>query len=79
MTEILNAGNAKLAGSYVVKCTDLPLQSRVDLWEKCGMLDRAGEEALRARNMNILQQLKSKATGQQALDIDRMIAQLSRR
>lgn len=77
--EILSAGNAKLAGTFVPKCTDLTLEERTELWEKCGMLNRAGEEALKAKNMALLQTLRGKANGQQALDIDRMIAQLSKR
>ncbi|KAF4553814.1 Vps16-like protein [Elsinoe fawcettii] len=77
--EILSAGNAKLASTFVPKCTNLTLEERTELWEKCGMLNKAGEEALKAKNMALLQTLRGKATGQQALDIDRMIAQLSRR
>lgn len=77
--EILSAGNAKLAGTFVPKCTNLTLEERTELWEKCGLLNRAGEEALKAKNMALLQTLRGKANGQQALDIDRMIAQLSKR
>ncbi|KAF2225710.1 Vps16, N-terminal region-domain-containing protein [Elsinoe ampelina] len=78
-SEILSAGNAKLASTFVPKCTNLTMEERTELWEKCGMLNKAGEEALKAKNMALLQTLRGKATGQQALDIDRMIAQLSRR
>lgn len=77
--EILSAGNAKLASTFVPKCTNLTMEERMELWEKCGMLNKAGEEALKAKNMSLLQTLKSKASGQQALDIDRMIAQLNKR
>ena len=40
------------------------------------MLVKAGEEALKSKDSNLLQELSSKATGQQAMEIERMIAQL---
>jgi vacuolar protein sorting-associated protein 16 len=49
------------------------------MWVKCGMLVKAGEEALKAKDINTLQDLSSKATGQQAVEIERMITQLKPR
>lgn len=46
---------------------------------KCGMPVKAGEEALKAKDINTLQNLCSKATGQQAVEIERMITQLKPR
>lgn len=46
------------------------------MWVKCGMLAKAGEEALKAKDMKALQDLSAKATGQQAIEIERMIGQL---
>lgn len=61
------------------KCTNLTVPERVEMWIKCGMLVKAGEEALKAKDMNTLQELSSKATGQQAVEIERMITQLKPR
>lgn len=42
------------------------------------MTTKAGEEALRAKDRSLLEQLRSKADGAAALDIDRMLNQLQR-
>ena len=49
------------------------------MWVKCGMLVKAAEEAMKAKDLDTLQDLSSKATGQQAVDIERMITQLKPR
>lgn len=46
------------------------------MWIKCGMIVKAGEEALRAKDVNSLDQLRTKATGNVVSEIDRMINQL---
>jgi hypothetical protein len=63
----------------VPKCTGLTLEERIELWIKCGNIKAAGEEALKAKNLPALEGLRNKASGPAALDIDRMIAQLSKR
>ena len=40
------------------------------------MVARAGEEALKAKDMNALELLREKANGAQAVEIERMITQL---
>ena len=55
------------------------MQERVEMWLKCGMVAKAGEDALKAKDRNALEELRDKAEGQAALDIDRMIKQLVRR
>ena len=78
--EILTAGNTKLAGSvFVAKCTGLSVRERSDLWVKCGMIARAGEELVKAKDIEGLEQLKSKAGAGASGEIDRMIAQLKPR
>ena len=42
------------------------------------MIKQAGEEALKAKDRAALEELRTKATSQQMLDIDRMIAQLTK-
>ncbi len=46
------------------------------MWVKCGMMVKAGEEALKAKDLNALELLKSKASGSALADIERMISQL---
>ncbi len=77
--ETLGAGNTRLASTFIPKCTNLTVTERVEMWVKCGMIVKAGEEALKAKDLNTLQDLSSKATGQQAVEIERMITQLKPR
>ena len=78
--EILAAGNTKLAGgTFVAKCTGLTARERSEMWVKCGMVNRAGEELLKAKDVEGLEQLKSKAGAGASNDIERMIAQLKPR
>ena len=76
--EILGAGNTKLAGEvFVAKCTGLTARERSDMWVKCGMITKAGEELLRARDADALEDLRARASGGGGGgEIDRMIAQL---
>jgi vacuolar protein sorting-associated protein 16 len=43
------------------------------------MIVKAGEEALKAKDMNSLEQLRDKASGAQLTEIERMITQLKPR
>ena len=40
---------------------------------------KAAEEALKAKNIDALEQLRDKATGQAVIEVDKMIKQLPRR
>ena len=46
------------------------------MWVKCGMVVKAGEEAVKAKDMNALESLRGKASGPQLAEIERMINQL---
>ena len=46
------------------------------MWVKCGMVVKAGEEALKAKDLNALELLREKAGAGQAGEIERMINQL---
>ena len=46
------------------------------MWVKCGLITKAGEEALKAKDLNALELLRQKATGAQLADIERMVTQL---
>ncbi|KAJ5881044.1 uncharacterized protein N7473_012097 [Penicillium subrubescens] len=74
--EILGAGNTKLASIFVPKCTHLPVADRIEMWVKCGMIVKAGEEAHKAKDLNTLELLRSKASGAASTEIERMINQL---
>ena len=74
--EVLSAGNTRLASSFIPKCTNLKPAERIEMWVKCGLVNKAGEEALKAKDMNTLELLREKATGSQLADIERMISQL---
>lgn len=74
--EVLGAGYTRLAATFIPKCTNLQPSVRIDMWVKCGLVDKAGEEALKAKDMNALEQLREKASGSQLVDIERMINQL---
>lgn len=46
------------------------------MWVKCGMVVKAGEEALKAKDVNALELLRDKANGQQLVEIERMLNQV---
>ena len=74
--EILGAGNQKLAGQFVAKCTGLTAQGRGEMYVKCGMVTKAGEELLKAKDLEGLEGLKGKARAGEMGELERMIVQL---
>ncbi|KAJ5140236.1 hypothetical protein N7448_003644 [Penicillium atrosanguineum] len=74
--EVLGAGNTKLASIFIPKCTHLPVADRIEMWVKCGMIVKAGEEAQKAKDVNTLELLRNKASGPAITEIERMINQL---
>jgi hypothetical protein len=76
ITALIQAGNLKLAATFIPKASNLLVPRKVELYVKCGMVTRAAEEAFKAKDVKSLQDLREKATGTAAGDIDRMIAQL---
>lgn len=77
--EVLGAGNPKLAGLFVPKCTGLTAQERSEMWVKCGMLAKAGEELVRAKDLDGLEALRAKVSGAGTAEIDRLLAGLKPR
>jgi len=57
----------------------LSLEERVELWLKCGLPVKAGEEALKAKNLPLLEDIRGKAAGGDVSELQRMVAQLQRR
>ncbi|OQE31828.1 hypothetical protein PENSTE_c001G10201 [Penicillium steckii] len=74
--EVLGAGNTKLASLFVPKCTTLNPAERIEMWVKCGMIVKAGEEAQKVKDLSTLEVLRTKASGPAATEIERMINQL---
>ncbi|KIV93309.1 hypothetical protein PV10_04533 [Exophiala mesophila] len=74
--EVLGAGNTRLAASFIPKCTNLQPSERIEMWVKCGLISKAGEEAVKSKDLNALELLRDKANGQQLVEIERMITQL---
>ncbi len=77
--EVLGAGNTRLASVFVPKCTALSPRQRSDMWVKVGMVSRAGEELVKAKDLDGLEALRAKATGTGVAEIERMIAGLKSR
>ena len=46
------------------------------MWVNCGMVGRAGEELAKAKDLEGLEELRAKASGSGAVEIERLIAQL---
>ncbi|KAF2453558.1 vacuolar sorting-associated protein [Lineolata rhizophorae] len=74
--EVLAAGNTRVASVFIPKCTSLPHTDRIEMWVKCGMMVKAGEEAVRAKDLNSLEELKSRASGNSVAEIEHMISVL---
>ena len=78
--EVLGAGNTKLAGGvFVAKCTGLTPRERAEMWVKCGMVTRAGEELVKSKDVEGLEGLKKRAGAGGSVEIDRMIAGMKTR
>jgi hypothetical protein len=75
-TSVLAAGNPKLASIFIPKCIGLETKERIEMWTKCGMIKQAAEEALKAKDLKSLEDLKGKAGSQPGLttEIERMIS-----
>ncbi|KAI1808484.1 vacuolar protein sorting-associated protein 16 [Daldinia bambusicola] len=48
--QILQAGNPRLAASFIPKCTNLEPGASITMYEKCGMRVKAAEEAVKAKD-----------------------------
>ncbi|OTB07118.1 hypothetical protein M426DRAFT_318147 [Hypoxylon sp. CI-4A] len=50
--QILQAGNARLAATFIPKCTNLEPGASITMYEKCGMRVKAADEAVKIRDMD---------------------------
>ena len=46
------------------------------MWVKVGMVDKAAEEAVKAKDLDTLKELRSKAGARQLAEVERLIGQL---
>lgn len=74
--EILGAGNLRVAGLFVPKCTAVSVQDRMEMWVKVGMVGKAAEEAFKVKDGEALRDLREKATGRDAQEVERYIGLL---
>lgn len=74
--ECCAAGNTKLASGFISKCAGLRPMERVEMWIKCGMVLKAGEEALRVKDVRALELLASKAPAENVSNLQEMLKQL---
>jgi hypothetical protein len=71
---ILAAGNPKLASIFIPKGSGTS-KDKIEMWVKCGMLKQAAEEAVKAKDMKSLEDLRGMATRPgEAAEIERLIA-----
>jgi hypothetical protein len=76
--EVLAAGNTRVASLFIPRCTAVSPRERVDMWVRCGLLVKAGEEAVKAKDAGLLEEVKGRATGSALIELERLGAQLGR-
>lgn len=72
-SELLAAGNARLAALFVPKCTGLQALERADMYVKCGLVAKAAEEAVKVKDLKYLEALRAKAAGKDVVEVERCI------
>ncbi|KAF1966346.1 vacuolar protein sorting-associated protein 16 [Bimuria novae-zelandiae CBS 107.79] len=77
--EVLSAGNTRVASAFISKCTGLSAAERVEMWMKCGLVVRAGEEASKAKDRALLEEVGVKASGSAKIEIERMLGMMGKR
>ena len=75
--EVLAAGNTRVASIFIPKCTGLTTAERVEMWVKCGLFVKAGEEAVKAKDREKLEELRERASGSAAVELERMLGMMA--
>ena len=61
----------------MTKCTGLTAQERSEMWMKCGMVSKAGEELFKVKDLEGLEGLRGKVSERGVgVELERMIGQL---
>ncbi|KAI2637508.1 vacuolar protein sorting-associated protein [Xylaria nigripes] len=78
---ILQAGNARLAATFIPKCSNLEPGAAITMYEKCGMRIKAAEEAVKVRDADAWMHLLEAAgrTSTEGREIERLGAQVFRK
>lgn len=76
--EAIAAGNMRLAGVFVAKCTGLGVKQRAEMWEKCGMIGRAAEEAGKGREGEWLEGLRERVGGRDVIEVEKWLSVLAK-
>ncbi|RYP61621.1 hypothetical protein DL769_007619 [Monosporascus sp. CRB-8-3] len=76
--QTLQAGNQRLAATFIPKCTNLEPGEAIKMYEKCGMRVKAAEEAVKARDADAWTRLLEAAgkTTVEGREIERLGAQV---
>lgn len=74
--EVLAAGNTRVASVFIPKCTSLSVAERVEMWVKCGLLVKAGEEAVKGKDRALLEEVRNKASGSAAIELERLLGMM---
>ncbi|RYP47332.1 hypothetical protein DL768_006583 [Monosporascus sp. mg162] len=76
--QTLQAGNQRLAATFIPKCTNLEPGEAIKMYEKCGMRVKAAEEAVKARDADAWTRLLAAAgkTTVEGREIERLGAQV---
>ncbi|KAK7180323.1 hypothetical protein DPSP01_012000 [Paraphaeosphaeria sporulosa] len=77
--EILGAGSTRVASVFIPKCTGLSVAERVEMWMKCGLVVRAGEEASKAKDRGLLEEVSARASGSAKVEVERMLGMMGKR
>ena len=77
--EVLAAGNVRLAGVFVPKCTAVGHKDRIEMWIKCGLAGKAAEEAGKAKDLEALLELRTRVTDRDAGEVERWINVLQKK
>jgi hypothetical protein len=48
----------------------------VEMWIKCGLMVKAGEEAFKAKDRELLCEIRDKAGGSAAVEVERLVGML---
>ncbi|KAF1989862.1 vacuolar protein sorting-associated protein 16 [Aulographum hederae CBS 113979] len=79
---LLAAGNPRLASTFIAKCGNVVhLQERMEMWVKCGMPVKAGEEAMKGKNLRALEELRDNMVGNSEVyrELEGMVGVMGRR
>lgn len=76
--ETLAAGNTRVASLFIGKCT-VGVREKVDMWVKCGLLVKAAEEASKAKDKALVEEVRDKSSGSARVEVERVLGSMGRK